>query len=105
MTGRTKVVAGPFWTRRKARRIEREWQAELDRARYTEVHEALDPYRRWPLVQHEVGTPLALGGTKDANGVESPLSRKERRRAKRSQRWNKFTGWINNMLNDDDNER
>lgn len=33
MTGRTKVVAGPFWTRRKARRIEREWQAELDRAR------------------------------------------------------------------------
>ena len=30
---------------------------------------------------------------------------KERRRAKRSQRWNKFTGWINNMLNDDDNER
>ena len=52
---------------------------------FTEVHEALDPYRRWTLVQHEVGTPLALGGTKDANGVESPLSRKERRRAKWSQ--------------------
>lgn len=29
MTGRTRVVAGPFWTRRKARRVEREWQARL----------------------------------------------------------------------------
>jgi len=29
MTGRTKVIAGPFWTRRKARRVERDLQAQV----------------------------------------------------------------------------
>lgn len=30
---------------------------------------------------------------------------KERRRAKRRQSWGKFKGWLNNMLNDEDNEK
>jgi ubiquinol-cytochrome c reductase cytochrome b subunit len=53
---------------------------------FTEIHQALDPYTRWELVQHEVGTPLALESTKDGNGVESPASKKDRRRVK----WSRF---------------
>ena len=37
---------------------------------------------RWALVQHEAPEPLQLVASKDANGVDNPIARKERLRAK-----------------------
>jgi ubiquinol-cytochrome c reductase cytochrome b subunit len=50
--------------------------------RFEEIHAPLTPEERWPLVQHESPEPLAITAEKDANGVESPIARKERLRAK-----------------------
>jgi ubiquinol-cytochrome c reductase cytochrome b subunit len=50
--------------------------------RFEEIHAPLTPEERWVLVQHESPEPLALTAGKDANGVDSPLARKERLRAK-----------------------
>ena len=50
--------------------------------RFEEVHAPLTPEERWVLVQHESHAPLQLTAAKDANGVDSPIARKERLRAK-----------------------
>jgi ubiquinol-cytochrome c reductase cytochrome b subunit len=50
--------------------------------RFEEVHAPLTPDERWVLVQHESQEPLQLTAGKDANGVDSPIARKERLRAK-----------------------
>ncbi len=52
--------------------------------RFFEQHEALDPYTRWSLVQHDVHRPLELGAATDENGVASPTARKEKLRARLS---------------------
>jgi ubiquinol-cytochrome c reductase cytochrome b subunit len=52
--------------------------------RFFEQHEALDPYTRWNLVQHDVHRPLELGAATDENGVASPTARKEKLRARLS---------------------
>ena len=52
--------------------------------RFEEIHAPLTPEERWPLVQHESPEPLQITSEKDANGVESPIARKERLRAKLS---------------------
>jgi ubiquinol-cytochrome c reductase cytochrome b subunit len=52
--------------------------------RFEEVHAPLTPAERWALVQHEVPEPLQLTHEVDANGVASPVARKERLRAKMS---------------------
>jgi ubiquinol-cytochrome c reductase cytochrome b subunit len=52
--------------------------------RFEEIHAPLNEYERWNLVQHEVPEPLALTAETDANGVASPVARKERLRAKLS---------------------
>ncbi len=52
--------------------------------RFEEIHAPLTPEERWPLVQHEVPEPLQITAEKDANGVDSPIARKERLRAKLS---------------------
>ena len=52
--------------------------------RFEEIHAPLTPAERWPLVQHEVAEPLELVQEVDANGVASPVARKERLRAKLS---------------------
>ncbi len=49
---------------------------------FEEIHAPLSEYERWPLVQHESPQPLAITTEKDANGVDSPLARKDRLRAK-----------------------
>ena len=51
---------------------------------FEEIHEPLSPYDRWPLVQHESPEPLEILPGADANGVASPLARKQRARAKLS---------------------
>jgi ubiquinol-cytochrome c reductase cytochrome b subunit len=50
--------------------------------RFEEIHAPLTPQERWALVQHESLEPLQLTAGKDANGVDSPIARKERIRAK-----------------------
>ncbi|GAA2746520.1 cytochrome bc complex cytochrome b subunit [Terrabacter aerolatus] len=50
--------------------------------RFEEVHAPLTPEERWVLVQHESREPLQLTSAKDANGVDSPIARKEQLRAK-----------------------
>jgi ubiquinol-cytochrome c reductase cytochrome b subunit len=50
--------------------------------RFEEIHAPLTPEERWVLVQHESAEPLQLTAGKDANGVDSPIARKERLRAK-----------------------
>ena len=50
--------------------------------RFEEIHAPLTPNERWVLVQHESHEPLQLTAGKDANGVDSPIARKERLRAK-----------------------
>jgi len=52
--------------------------------RFEEIHAPLTPEERWTLVQHEALEPLQLSAPKDANGVDSPIARKERLRAKAS---------------------
>ncbi|HEV7147480.1 MAG TPA: ubiquinol-cytochrome c reductase cytochrome b subunit [Pedococcus sp.] len=52
--------------------------------RFFEMHEPLDPYTRWNLVQHEVQRPLELEADVDGNGVASPTARKEKARARLS---------------------
>ncbi|WP_374969428.1 cytochrome bc complex cytochrome b subunit [Terrabacter sp. BE26] len=52
--------------------------------RFEEIHAPLTPEERWPLVQHESPAPLQLSAAKDVNGVDNPVSRKERRRARLS---------------------
>jgi ubiquinol-cytochrome c reductase cytochrome b subunit len=52
--------------------------------RFEEIHAPLTPNERWPLVQHEVPEPLQISAVKDENGVDSPIARKERLRAKLS---------------------
>ena len=46
------------------------------------MHAPLTPEERWVLVQHDSQEPLQLTAAKDANGVDSPIARKERLRAK-----------------------
>ncbi len=48
---------------------------------FFEVHEPLDDYSRWTLVQHETPAPLAIGSGVDANGVATPTAKKDKRRA------------------------
>ncbi len=43
-----------------------------------ELHQPLDEYSRWELVQHESGVPAALPPATDANGVRRPGSGKDR---------------------------
>ena len=50
--------------------------------RFYEKHEALDPYTRWNLVQHEQHQPLQLEAGTDQHGVASPTARMDRLRAK-----------------------
>ena len=52
--------------------------------RFFEMHEPLDPYTRWNLVQHEVQRPLELEADMDGNGVASPTARKDKARARLS---------------------
>ncbi|MGI8718064.1 MAG: cytochrome bc1 complex cytochrome b subunit [Lapillicoccus sp.] len=52
--------------------------------RFFEVHQPLDAYERWSLVQHDVHAPLAIAAGTDANGVASPTARKEKLRARLS---------------------
>lgn len=51
---------------------------------FFEKHEPLSEYERWPLVSYNAPEPYVLGSGHDENGVESPTSRKERRRARLS---------------------
>ena len=51
---------------------------------FHERHDALTEQERWILVQHEPVAPLQLTAQVDENGVERPLSRKDRLRAKLS---------------------
>jgi ubiquinol-cytochrome c reductase cytochrome b subunit len=50
--------------------------------RFEEIHAPLTAEERWPLVQHEAVEPLAITKETDANGVDSPIARKTRLRAK-----------------------
>jgi len=50
--------------------------------KFFEMHEPLDPFARYSLVQHEAHEPLSIGSGADANGVASPAARKDRVRAK-----------------------
>jgi len=52
--------------------------------KFFEMHEPLDPYARYTLVQQEAHEPIALGSGTDGNGVASPAARKDRIRAKLS---------------------
>jgi ubiquinol-cytochrome c reductase cytochrome b subunit len=54
--------------------------------RFYEVHEDLDEFSRWKLVDFKSPAPIALSAGPDANGVVSPTSKKDRRRAK----WSSF---------------
>lgn len=50
---------------------------------FEEIHEPVDPYTRWTLVQHEGVPPLELEPAVDANGVENKKgARKNKLRAK-----------------------
>jgi ubiquinol-cytochrome c reductase cytochrome b subunit len=51
---------------------------------FEEIHEPLNAYDRWTLVQHESPEPLQLSAETDENGVESPLARKQKARARLS---------------------
>ncbi|WP_435198321.1 cytochrome bc1 complex cytochrome b subunit [Janibacter sp. GS2] len=63
---------------RESGRIERGADGE-----FHEVHEPIDPYTRWTLVQHEGAPPLELTSTTDENGVEDKkAARKNALRAK-----------------------
>ncbi|WP_277455513.1 cytochrome bc complex cytochrome b subunit [Janibacter sp. DB-40] len=63
---------------RETGRIERSADGE-----FHEVHEPLDPYTRWTLVQHEGTPPLQLEPAVDENGVENKKgARKNKLRAK-----------------------
>ncbi|GMA39828.1 cytochrome bc1 complex cytochrome b subunit [Mobilicoccus caccae] len=53
---------------------------------FREVHEPLDDYARWSLVQHESPEPLQLTSGSDERGVASPTARNEKRRAA----WSRF---------------
>jgi ubiquinol-cytochrome c reductase cytochrome b subunit len=52
--------------------------------KFFEMHEPLDPYSRYLLVQHEPREPLAISSGTDANGVASPAARTDRLRARLS---------------------
>jgi ubiquinol-cytochrome c reductase cytochrome b subunit len=49
-----------------------------------ELHEPLDEYKRWALVQHEPMAPVALPPAKDKNGVRRPGSRWDKPRSRLS---------------------
>ena len=51
---------------------------------FYEVHEDLDEFERWKYVAFEPTRPIAVSSGKDANGVASPLSKGEKRRARLS---------------------
>ncbi len=51
---------------------------------YYEVHEPLNDYDRWLLVQHETNQPLELDSQVDEHGVAKPGARAERMRARMS---------------------
>ncbi|HEU5144078.1 MAG TPA: ubiquinol-cytochrome c reductase cytochrome b subunit [Dermatophilaceae bacterium] len=51
---------------------------------FEEIHEPLNAYDRWKLVQHETPEPLQLSAEVDENGVASPLARKQKARARLS---------------------
>ncbi len=52
--------------------------------KFFEMHEPLDPYARYSLVQQEAQEPLAIGSGTDANGVATPAAHKERVRGRLS---------------------
>jgi len=52
--------------------------------KFFEMHEPLDPYARYTLVQHDAHEPLAITSGTDANGVASPAARADRVRARLS---------------------
>ena len=49
---------------------------------FEEIHEPLDQYTRWTLVQHEGAPPLELESATDANGVDKKGARKRKLRAR-----------------------
>ncbi len=51
---------------------------------FYEVHEPLDEFDRWLLVQHESHRPLELESQVDEHGVASPQAKSQKRRAKLS---------------------
>ncbi|MET4076971.1 ubiquinol-cytochrome c reductase cytochrome b subunit [Janibacter sp. UYMM211] len=60
---------------------------------FHEVHEPLDPYTRWTLVQHDPATPLELESGVDANGVERKGAGKRKARAALSRFY--YSGGVN----------
>ena len=50
--------------------------------RFEEIHAPLTPEERWALVQHDSTAPLQLAAATDANGVDNPVARKQKLRAK-----------------------
>ncbi len=52
--------------------------------KFFELHEPLDDYTRWPLVQQERQVPLELGSGVDAHGVADRSGRSSKRRARLS---------------------
>ncbi len=49
--------------------------------KFFEVHEPLDPYTRWNLVDYEAQRPLELTSGEDARGVAAPEAKSSKRRA------------------------
>jgi ubiquinol-cytochrome c reductase cytochrome b subunit len=54
---------------------------------YVEVHEPLDEFQRWELVQHDAHRPLPEPAAHDDSGVRRPGLRAARMRAKLSHFW------------------
>ncbi len=54
--------------------------------KFFEVHEPLDPYTRWTLVDYHSPEPLELTSGEDEHGVVAPTAKSEKRRVK----WSSF---------------
>ncbi len=54
--------------------------------RFFEVHEPLDRYQRWPLVDYQAPRPLEIESGEDEHGVARPTAKSEKRRAA----WSRF---------------
>ncbi|KQX64451.1 ubiquinol-cytochrome c reductase cytochrome b subunit [Angustibacter sp. Root456] len=59
----------------------------LPHGEYLEVHEPVNEYARWELVQHDTHRPLPEPEATDADGVRRPGLRAQRMRAKLSRFW------------------
>ena len=59
----------------------------LPQGEFIEVHEPLNEFERWTLVQHTPPRPAVLPPEEDAHGVRRPGARKDRLRAKLSSFW------------------